>query len=78
MQIVAVLQETVPELCDLKCLKIGQNLHANMEGFRKASHILCNTLTPQIKGRCGATNLMFPFAPGQHHDVAPEGGIPFL
>ena len=39
---------------------------------------ICTTLTPQIKGKCGATNLMFPFAPGQHHDVALEGGIPFL
>ena len=38
MQIVEVLQETVPELWDLKFLKMGQNLHANMEGFRRASH----------------------------------------
>ena len=35
---------------------------------------VCNTLIPQIKGKCGATNLMFPFAPGQHHNVALEGG----
>ena len=39
---------------------------------------VCNTLTPQIKGKCWATNLMYPFAAGQHHDVALEGGIPFL
>ena len=38
----------------------------------------CNTLTPQIKVKHGATNLMFPFGPGQHHDVALEDGIPFL
>ena len=23
--------------------------------------LICNTLTPQIKGKYGATNLMFPF-----------------
>ena len=28
------------ELWDFKPLKIGQNLHANMEGFRRDSHIL--------------------------------------
>ena len=39
---------------------------------------LCNTLTPQIKGKCSATNLMLPCLPAQHHDVALEGGIPFL
>ena len=40
MQIVAVLQETIPELWDLKCLKMGLNLHANMEGFLQSqSHI---------------------------------------
>ena len=37
MQISGVLQETVPELCDF-VLKMGQNLHANMEGFHRASH----------------------------------------
>ena len=38
----------------------------------------CNTLTLQIKGKCNATNLMFPFGQGQHHDVALEGDISFL
>ena len=38
--------------------------------------ILCNTLTPQIKGNCWATSYMYPFAAGQHHAL--EGGIPFL
>ena len=37
-----------------------------------------NTVTPQIKGKCGATNLMFPFAPGQHHDVALEDCVKIL
>ena len=32
---------------------------------------VATTLTPQIKVKSGA---MFPFAPGQHHDVAQEGG----
>ena len=31
---------------------------------------VCNILTPQIKGKCRATNLMYPFMVGQHHDVA--------
>ena len=33
------LQGTVKELCNYKVLKMCQNLHANMEGFRGASHI---------------------------------------
>ena len=41
MQIFVVLQKSVPELRDFKFLKMGQNLHANMEGFRRDSHI-CN------------------------------------
>ena len=36
---------------------------------------ISKTLTPQIKGKSGA---MFPFAPGQHHNVAWEGGLLFL
>ena len=34
------LQGIVKELCNYKFLKMGQNLHANMEGFRRAGHIL--------------------------------------
>ena len=35
------LQETVKELelWHFQVLKMGQNLHANMEGFRRAVHI---------------------------------------
>ena len=33
------LQGTVKELCNYKVLRVGQNLHANMEGFCRASHI---------------------------------------
>ena len=43
-------------------------------GYPIGLHLfICNTLTPQIKGKCSPTNLMFPFAPGQHHDniIAP-------
>ena len=40
MQISITLQETVKELWHFKVLKLGQNLHANMEGFHRASHIL--------------------------------------
>ena len=29
----------ITELLDLKVWKIGQNLHANMEGFHEDSHI---------------------------------------
>ena len=39
MQISTTLQGIVRELWDFKFLKMGQNLHANMEGFRRASHI---------------------------------------
>ena len=38
------LQGTVKELCHYKVLKMGQNLHANMEVFRRASHIYALTL----------------------------------
>ena len=40
MQISTTLQEMVKELWHFKILKMGQNLHANMEGFRRASHKL--------------------------------------
>ena len=33
------LKGMVKELCNYKVLKVGQNLHANMEGFRRAGHI---------------------------------------
>ena len=33
------LQGMVKELCNYKGLKMGQNLHANMKGFRRAGHI---------------------------------------
>ena len=33
MQNFPTLQGTVKELCNYKVLKMGQNLHANMEGF---------------------------------------------
>ena len=39
MQISTTLQEMVKELREFKVSKMGQNLHANMEGFRRASHI---------------------------------------
>ena len=39
------------------------------------TNYISNTLTPQIKGKSGA---MFPFAPGQHHNVVQEGGLLFL
>ena len=35
-----MLQIIIQKLCKFKVLKLGQNLHANMEGFRRASHIL--------------------------------------
>ena len=38
MQISTTLQETVRELRHFKVLKMGQNLYANMEGFRRAGH----------------------------------------
>ena len=31
---------------------------------------ICNTLTPHIKGKCSAANLMLLFAIGQHHNVS--------
>ena len=34
------LQGTVKELCNYKVLKMGQNLHANVEGFCRAGHNL--------------------------------------
>ena len=39
VQIFVLLQATVRKLLDFKHLKIGQNLHANMEGFCWPSHI---------------------------------------
>ena len=36
MQISAALQGIVQELTDFKFLKMGQNLHTNMEGFLKS------------------------------------------
>ena len=39
MQIFVMLQETLLELQDFKFLKMGENLHANMEGFCRAGHI---------------------------------------
>ena len=38
MRISTTLQETVRELRDFKVLKMGQNLHTNMEGFCRAGH----------------------------------------
>ena len=46
---------------------IGQNMSARV---LLQLVLLCNTLTPQIKGKYSATGLMFPFVLGQHHDVA--------
>ena len=40
MQIFVVLQKSVPKLWDFKFPKMGQNLHPNMEGLRRDSHIL--------------------------------------
>ena len=37
-KIFTMLQSMVEKLCDIKVLKIDQNLHANIEGFCKASH----------------------------------------
>ena len=34
-----MLQPVVYKLYDFKVLKLGQNLHANMEDFRRAGHI---------------------------------------
>ena len=42
-----MLHSIVSKLCDLKLLKICQNLHANMEGLRRASH---KYLVPQHVG----------------------------
>ena len=46
------LQGMVKELCNYKVLNMGQNLHANMEGFRRAGHILsgiaCRCKLPQV------------------------------
>ena len=39
VKILTMVHSFVLKLCDFKVLKIGQNLHANMEGFRRASHI---------------------------------------
>ena len=55
--------------------------------YRMELTFICTTLTLQIKEMHGATNLMYLFASGQHHDVALvgqhcdvalEGDIPFL
>ena len=56
----------IPRACGPRAsgVHIRQNTHAHV------TTIKCTTLTPQIKGKCRATNLMFPSAPGQHHDVA--------
>ena len=35
------LRGTIKELCNYKVLKMGQNLHANMEGFRRATLYVC-------------------------------------
>ena len=37
-KIFTMLNFIVLKLCDFEVLKIDQNLHANMEGFRRASH----------------------------------------
>ena len=60
-----VLQETMPELSDNKFLKMDQNLHTNMEGFSRASHILivlleCECLLEYI--------VMQIFAPYTHNN----------
>ena len=47
MQKFVQLQLTITKLWDIKVQKIDQKLHANMEGFRRASHICdcnCNLL----------------------------------
>ena len=49
MQISTTLQETVKELRHFQVLKIGQNLHANMEGFRRAGHIIMYMHIAKIK-----------------------------
>ena len=53
------------------------HVHSYVHSQAKLKFI-CNTLAPQIKGNHRATNLMFPSALGQYHDIAQEGGIPFL
>ena len=46
MQIFMLLQKSMPELWDFKFLKMGENLHANMEGFHRDNHqiISCQNL----------------------------------
>ena len=48
MQNLVKLHTTITKLQHFKHLKIGKNLHANMEGFRRAGHILglkfCSTI----------------------------------
>ena len=42
VQSFVIFHWAVTELWDFKLSKIGQNLYANMEGFRRDSHKLCN------------------------------------
>ena len=42
MQVSTTLQGMVRELRDFKVLKMGQNLHANMEGFHRSSNFINN------------------------------------
>ena len=47
MQISTTLQETVKEFWHFKVLRMGQNLHANMEGFQRFAEPVtyCNLCT---------------------------------
>ena len=38
-EVSTILPQTSYKLWHFKIVKVGQNLHANMEGFRRASHI---------------------------------------
>ena len=56
----------IPRACGPR----DSGVHIRQNTRAHVTTIKCNTLTPQIKGKRSATNLMFPFALGQHHDVA--------
>ena len=47
-----MLHPIVKKLCDFKYLKIGQNLHANMGSFRRASHKYVFVFSMMIPGVC--------------------------